>query len=245
MKILTIDIERRPSLAHVWGLWNQNISTGMVQDWSSTISWAAKWHGAKKVEFMSDYHDGHNLMIERAHELLSEADAVVTYNGSRFDLPHLNREFILQGLNPPEPYADIDLIKTVKRQFKFDSNKLAHVTEQLGLAQKMDTGGFDLWIGCMQNDPKSWATMKKYNIQDVKITEELYDKLLPWIKNHPNVGLYDDNLGGTCPRCDSNNVTKQGHRYTAQGKYPRFQCSDCHGWFTGTKSVEVRSSRNI
>jgi hypothetical protein len=32
----------------------------------------------------------------------------------------------------------------------------------------------------MEGDHKAWAEMKKYQIQDVNLLVELYDKLLPW-----------------------------------------------------------------
>ena len=58
IKILTIDIETRPSLAYVWGLWDQNVGLNQVEEFGTVISWAAKWHGEKKVYFASDHHDG-------------------------------------------------------------------------------------------------------------------------------------------------------------------------------------------
>ena len=87
-----------------------------------------------------------------AHDLLSEADVVVHYNGDKFDLPHLNREFVESGLGPPAPYASIDLLKTVKRKFRFPSNKLDYVVQKLRLGAKVSTGGYDLsarsaWLG--------------------------------------------------------------------------------------------------
>lgn len=97
IKILTIDIETRPNLAYVWGLWDQNVGLNQIEETGSVISWAAKWHGEKKVYFASDYHDGHSEMVRRAWELLDEADAVVGYNSKAFDMKHLNREFVLEG----------------------------------------------------------------------------------------------------------------------------------------------------
>ncbi|NIV35232.1 MAG: hypothetical protein GWN58_38990, partial [Anaerolineae bacterium] len=48
-------------------------------------------------------------MLEGAWELLDEADAVVHYNGKKFDIPTLNREFVKYGFTPPSPYKQIDL----------------------------------------------------------------------------------------------------------------------------------------
>ena len=43
-------------------------------------------------------------MIKGIHKLLDECDAVIHYNGSKFDIPTLNKEFLLHGLHPPAPY---------------------------------------------------------------------------------------------------------------------------------------------
>ncbi len=32
----------------------------------------------------------------------------------------------------------------------------------------------------MEGDDKAWAEMKKYQIQDVNLLVDLYEKLLPW-----------------------------------------------------------------
>jgi hypothetical protein len=83
----------------------------------------------------------------RAHGLLDSADVVLHFNGRRFDVPHLNREFLLAGLTPPSPYKQIDLLSGVVRQgSSFPSNKLAVRVEGTGPRRaRRRHGGFDLW----------------------------------------------------------------------------------------------------
>ena len=88
-----------------------------------TLCWAAMWEGERDVEFAS-IKDGEEHMLTKIHALLDEADAVVHYNGTKFDIPILNREFLRYGMAPPSHYHQIDLLKTVRKQFKFQSNKL-------------------------------------------------------------------------------------------------------------------------
>src|SRR5690606_41747736 len=85
-------------------------------------------------------------MVKEAHRLLSAADAVIHFNGQRFDIPHLNREFVEAGLTPPSPYSQIDLLKVVKKNFRFPSNKLDYVTKKLGLDHKVQNGGHQLSV---------------------------------------------------------------------------------------------------
>jgi DNA polymerase elongation subunit (family B) len=243
VRALVIDIETSPNLAHVWSLWNQNVSLSQLQQTGQVISFAAKWLGERKVEFWSDFHDGHDAMVARAHELFDEADAIITYNGRRFDVPHLHREFLLAGLTPPSPHKDIDLYQTVKSRFRFASNKLQHVATQLGIGGKVEHEGHGLWVKCMAGDAKAWARFKRYNIQDVHLTEELYDRLLPWISGHPHRGLTDGATGDVCGKCGGSALTRRGYLLTNTGRYQRFQCSGCGAWSRGGRreaGVNVR-----
>lgn len=243
MRVLTIDIENRPNLAYVWGLFDQNVGITQLVEPAETISFAAKWHGEKKIHFASTFHDGKEEMLIAAHNLLSEADVVVGYNSKGFDMKHLNREFVLAGMEPPAPYAQVDLLLVVRRQFKFTSNKLDYVAQALGLGGKTSHSGFQLWVDCMAGKQKAWDLMKKYNKQDVVITEKLYNKVLPWIPNHPAVGLYNGELEDSCPNCGGTNLSPQGKAYTAISVFQRYQCDDCGKWSRSNKRIDSTNTR--
>src|SRR5690606_9823529 len=57
IKVLTLDIETRPNLAHVWGLWQQNVGLSQIVERGHVMCWVAKWYGEKDPIFMSDHHD--------------------------------------------------------------------------------------------------------------------------------------------------------------------------------------------
>jgi uncharacterized protein YprB with RNaseH-like and TPR domain len=222
----------------VWGLWNQNVSLSQIADVGTVLSFAAKWHGERAVEFRSVHHDGHGPMIARAHQLLDEADAVCGWNSKAFDIKHLNREFLLAGLGPTSGHVDIDLLLVARNRFRFVSNKLDHVAQELGLGTKVKHDGFALWLGCMAGDEKAWATMRRYNIHDVNLTEAVYDYFLPHMKSHPHRGLFGGPRAG-CPRCESLDNQQRGYRVTATGRYIKYRCNGCRGYFTGTHRVEA------
>ncbi|MGB0729957.1 MAG: ribonuclease H-like domain-containing protein [Ilumatobacteraceae bacterium] len=230
MRKLIIDIECRPNLAYVWGLYDQSVSLSQIEQVGSVISFAAKWHGSKRVLFHSDFHDGHDVMVRKAHDLVSAADVVIHYNGKAFDMKHLQREFLLAELGPAAPHQDVDLLTAVRRYFKFASNKLDHVSDELGLGRKTQHTGFDLWLRCIANDEKAWALMKRYNKQDVVLTERLYDRLLPWLDTHPNAALLDERPEA-CPRCgELGTIMSEGVRATRTMRYRRYRCSACGAW---------------
>lgn len=239
MKLLLLDIETAPNVVHVWGLWKQNVAINQILDAGYVMCWAAKWLGEEEVMFDSVHRSGAKKMLERVHKLLEEADAVIHYNGTKFDIPTLNKEFLLHGMMPPATYKQIDLLKTARSQFKFPSNKLDYVARALKVGKKVKHAGHELWIRCLAGEDKAWAEMEEYNIGDVAILEGVYYKLLPWIRNHPNVGLHND-VADACPHCGGIHLQRRGFAYTGAGKYQRYQCNGCGTWSRGKNTVAVK-----
>ena len=237
MMILLLDIETAPNTAHVWGLWNENIPLDRLITSGYTLSWAAKWYGEEDIWFSSLRIADARSMMKELHVLLNEADVVVHYNGTKFDIPTINKEFVQFGFAPPAPYKQIDLLRTCRTQFRFPSNKLAYVAKALGLTQKVDHGGYDIWVGCMAGDKNSFKQMETYNVGDVVTLEELYDKLKPWIKGHANANLYRMGDGPVCPTCGSHHFQRRGTYASATLRYPRYQCQACFKWFRGPRSM--------
>lgn len=232
MKILFLDLETSPNLAHVWGLWDQNIAINQIERSTEVICWGARWLGSDKVIFKSVHHHGKTVMLDELHKLMDEADVLIGWNSAAFDSKHIKREFIENGYLPPSPWIELDLMKVVRSQFKFPSNKLDYVAQKLGVGAKVQHSGFQLWLDCMAGNAKAWKMMKEYQIQDVNLLLDLYDILLPWIKNHPHQGL-DLNAPNTCRNCGSQKISKWGYRYNSTTKLQRYRCSDCGAYVAG------------
>jgi DNA polymerase elongation subunit (family B) len=244
VKMLFLDAETFAHRGLFWGLFNQTLSIDKIEEPGRTLCAAWKWSAEKKVEFAAEWHpvkerEGwfcYKEFLKRLHEVLDEADVVVTYNGKRFDIPTLYKEFVLHGLPPPSPFHHIDLYQTVRRQFRFASNKLDYVCQQLGLGAKTQHKGMQLWKDVDKGCHKAQAVMERYNKQDVKLLEKLYNHIKPWIKNHPNIALLEEKQGVVCPTCGSDDVNFEGYRYTKTRRYRRFQCKKCHSWGSVTTS---------
>jgi len=234
VKILLLDIETAPNLAYVWGLFKQNISTAAIESSGYVLCWSAKWLGEKKVHFASVQNHKAPAMLHGIHRLLDQADAVVHYYGTNFDIPTLNKEFVSHGFNPPSPYKQIDLCNIVKAEFRFPSNKLDYVSQALGLGAKTRHPGFEMWVKCMRGDKQAWKIMEKYNRQDTALLETLYHRLQPWIRSHPNHATFEGSP--MCPKCGSEEYQQRGYAYTMMMRYARYQCKKCHGWFRSNKS---------
>lgn len=229
MKVLTLDIETTPMDVYTWGLWQQNVGLNMIKDPTRMMAWAAKWEDEDEVYFASERNFTREDMIMEIYDMVDAADAIVHYNGIGFDMKHLNREFIEIGLSPPTKYKNIDLLRVVKSQFKFPSNKLDYVAGVLLDEHKLDTGGFGLWTRCLQGDEEAWKLMENYNIEDVLLTERLYHRIQGWIPAHPNRALWvEDQENPICPNCGSVHMVKKGIEYPARvNAYQRYKCADC------------------
>lgn len=244
MHILSIDVENTPNLAYVWSLFHNDIITmDKLMNAKRVFCFAAKWMGDDVPDgmdneplFYSDYHNGHRGMVGVMQSLLHQADAVVYYNGDRFDRPLMNREMIHEKLVPPSPYKRVDMYKVIRSEFDFPSGKLDYVAQELGLGRKVEHEGFELWTKCMAGDSQAWAKMREYNIGDVVLVEKLYYHFLPWIPALPSFGaMTGENV---CPGCGNANLIKEGFAYTRTGKYQRYSCHVCGTWSRDTRRCE-------
>ena len=231
-KLLLLDIEWRPTTAYVWKAWDVNIGADMIKEHGGLLCVGAKWLGEKKTHLFSEWEHTHEGMLQLIHDMISVADAVITYNGDRFDNPKLQGEFLLYGLQPTPPVTSIDCLKAVKK-FGFFQNGLKFIGPFLKLGSKLEHEGMGLWIKVMDGDKDAQDRMAKYCIQDVDLLEELYLKIRPFIRNHPHMGkVKKDN----CPACGSLEVQSRGTRRTRAFKIQRLQCQGCGGWFDGLRT---------
>jgi predicted RNA-binding Zn-ribbon protein involved in translation (DUF1610 family) len=245
MKILLLDIETAPNLAHVWGMFKQTIHISQLIEASYVLCWAAKWLEKDEVYFDSmECTKSPAKMLKGVHKLLEDADAVVTYNGESFDLPVLNKEFLQATMFPPAPYKSIDLYQTAKRKFRFPSNKLEYIARALKLPRhKIKHAGHQLWVDVMAGDPEAWTKMEEYNKGDVLLLEDVYFRMRPWVRNHPNMATHLEPGVHMCPACGSTHLQARGWRRTEANKYQRFQCMDCGKWSTSAQSEFSREDR--
>lgn len=237
MKILTLDIETSPHQGYSFQVWQTNIAPGQIIAPTQMLTWSAKWKGARKCIFRK-WTDGD--FLDKLHELLNEADIIVTYNGDKFDLRHINREFLEAGLFPTRPVASVDMLKVVKKHFAFPHNRLDYVASRLLGETKLETGGFDLWTAFMSGDRKAERLMERYNKRDIVLTEKLYIKLLPWITNHPyaldyEVDIGDENVDYRCPACGSRAIERQRPRRTRCYAIRVNRCTVCGSFHDGKR----------
>jgi len=231
-KILIMDIETSPILTYTWSLWPKYIHHDhIIKDWGM-LSWAAKWLFSDTImsQVVNPWEAKNHsevTIIKEIWNLLDKADIVIAHNGAKFDVKKLNAKFLSYGFPPPMPYRVIDTKVVASRLFAFSSNSLDFLTKQLIGEGKTETGGFQLWVQCMEGKQNALNKMVEYNRNDVVILEELYVLLRPWINSHPNIGLYIDTTETTCTNCGNQRLSWGGYYYTPAGRYRAFRCNSC------------------
>jgi DNA polymerase III epsilon subunit-like protein len=234
-KILIFDIETAPIEAFVWSAWKQNVgSNQIINDWFM-ISWAAKWlfedFTISEVLTPKEILNKDDRRITGIlHGLINEADIVIAHNGDKFDIKKINTRFLKHGFASPSSYHSIDTLKTLRRRFAITHNRLDYVGEFLGLGRKIETGGFDLWVRCMKGDAEALNEMDLYCKQDVKLLEDVYLMIRPYIKPHPNIGLYIEENIDSCPSCGHDKLILKSTYTTTVNEYNELQCMNCGSW---------------
>ncbi len=227
-RILHLDVETKPALAYVWRSHDENVNPEQVMQPDGLICWAAKWDKTAGMKFGADWKDP--KFLEKLWKLIEKADAVVTYNGDRFDLPKIKGALVRAGLPPLPPITSIDLYKAVKKLGYF-SGRLAFVAPLLGLGSKVKHHGFGLWRDVLAGDVKAQRLMERYNKQDVKLLEDLYHVLLPYLDKHPHLGAK-----GTCSACGSTHLRRGGYNHSKAYITERLQCLTCGKWDQGKRT---------
>lgn len=232
-KVLFLDIETKPAIVATFGIRDQHIGHKQILTNGGTICVGVMWKGEKRATVYSDWEHGHREMLEAVHAMLSEADAVATYNGAAFDIPKLQGEFLLAGMPPVPPLTQIDIYKSV-RKLGFICNKLDYIAPLLGLGSKVKHEGLELWLKVMDGDAAAQKRMTRYCAGDVKLTEQVYEKVRGFIPDHPHMAdIKSDRCGG----CGSSRLQQRGFRRTKASIIARLQCQACGAWQSGRRQA--------
>lgn len=230
--VLLIDLETFPMRGYFWELYETN---PLWVDQPTIICCVSmKWLGGKQMTKALPDYKGYRpgarkdkKLVKEIWQYLDKADIVIGQNSISFDLKIINTAFVKHKMTPPSPYKTIDTLRTARKVFRFPSNRLDSLGDQMNEGRKMEHEGHALWKKCIDGDMKAWAKMKRYNAQDVRLLERVYERFVPWMINPPNRGMWDN---GVCPKCGSNDLTRRGIARNTQGYYQKLQCRNCGSW---------------
>lgn len=249
-KILFLDCETAPVLAHVLGPLRPNGRAKPInRDWH-VISWAAKWLGTDKILYQDQRHaknvEDDKKLLAPIWQLIDEADILITQNGKRFDLKKLNARFLLNGYKPPSPVRHIDTLIIARKHFAFTSNKLEYLSEKINKTHKKSTHakfhGFELWKECLAGNIEAWRELERYNKQDILALEELYTHLYPW-DNSINFNVYTPEDAPKVCHCGSIQFKRKGFQFSNNAKFQRYKCVSCGAHFISKVNLLSKDKR--
>ena len=211
------------------------------------LSFAQRGSGMVKIRFMPISVNKKDLtddtrVVKKMIEVINKADIIVGHNVAAFDLKKINTRALKHRLTSFNPCQVVDTLKVARKEFLLHANSLDAIAKFLGVGRKQDTTR-GLWQRIAMGDHTALKEMVEYNKNDVAIQEKVYEEMLPYITNHPNLNVIMESEDLICTNCGSDKVHRNGYRTTRAGKYARYRCQCCGAGFRAKKLIKTFDGR--
>ena len=230
-KRLFFDIETSPNIGLFWKPgYKLSIGYENITGERAIICISYKWAGDKLHNLTWDKDKNDKNMLEKFIKVVNKADEIVAHNGDKFDVKWLRTRCIKFGIAMNPDIQTIDTLKLARSKFTFNSNRLDYIAKYLGVGEKQETGGLNLWKDItINNNRRSLRKMVEYCDNDVVILEKVWDKLNEYVPAKTSIGrVYSD-----CPECGSEHTVINKYRVSAAGmKRVSLRCTDCGKYHT-------------
>jgi uncharacterized protein YprB with RNaseH-like and TPR domain len=234
-KRLFFDIETSPNIVFSWNIgYDIRLSHDNILKERAIICICYKFEGESKVHHLTWDKGDDKEMLKKFASIMDSADEIVGHNSDKFDIKWVRTRCIYHGISIIPDIKSIDTLKASRGKFKFNSNKLDYLGQFLGVGQKLETGGFDLWKKIvLENDVKAMNKMVKYCKQDVLLLEKVFKKLNPYIPVKTNCAVMFNRPVIHCPECLSESTVINKYRISATGtRAVTMHCNSCGKYFS-------------
>ncbi len=165
-------------------------TTNLDANFGMMLCWAIKplnkqtvYYVISKKDFDSGQYD--KEITKKLIKEIEKYDVIVTYYGTKFDIPYARTRALNHNINFPLPRTirHIDVYYLAKNKLKLNSNRLATVSEflKVGGKTKLDN---TMWVRASIGHKKSLEYVLEHNIKDVEVLERTYLKLLPFLSDN-------------------------------------------------------------
>jgi DNA polymerase elongation subunit (family B) len=189
------------------------------------IAW--KWEGQQRTYCRTwDGRQNDKALLAEFVEVMHSADEIVAHNADRFDTPWIRTRCLYHNIPMSPEFVSLDTLKAARSGFRFNSNRLDYLARFLLKDQKQHAG-FDLWRRILlDKDEAALRKMVEYCKHDVRLLEQVYERLAPFIKAKTHRGAHRSL--SACPECESRNTQINKRRVTAAGHWRvQYRCNDC------------------
>jgi len=214
------------------------------------ICW--KWEG-QETQFEAVWDKGDDKsVIERFTKAALEADQIVSHNGKRFDDKWVRTRAMVHGIPFPTKLESYDTCAKARSHFNLQSNRLDYFGKRFfdGGKNPMSKEDWDYishplvpyWYGHEVDLPDTYQTaldkMVTYCHQDIKLLEDTFHLMQPYVSNESHVGAHTGFGRYSCPNCANDKPHHSKKRTTKAGTVRhQLQCPDCKTYYTVSNKV--------
>lgn len=244
MRILYFDMETAPNLGWFYKSKKpqyMNYHQVIQHEFVTSIQWQLE--GEKTVKTFSIVDDekfyrknptNDIKVIQKAAEILENADILVVHNGKRFDWPEFKKKIIFHRLDPVRKPYIIDTLAEAKTAANL-SNSLRNLADYYKVSEKAynEADPAKLIYGDLDERIAHIKKQTKYGKKDIPPLREFYLLIRPYMDRHPHMGAKKRGL--SCPMCGGHNYTNRGRNYlsTISSFKEWHYCRDCRKQFPG------------
>lgn len=151
-------------------------TSGLGADYGDISVFSGKYFGKKPFSYTSENYTSEQAFLDNVVTELETAKMWSTFNGKMFDVPFVNTRRLVNGAPPLSKKLHLDLYLTIKGKIRVGGKSLGNLGRFLRLGEKkMDNLHQDTWR------LKDFDALRKRGESDVKITEEMYRHIKPFI----------------------------------------------------------------
>jgi uncharacterized protein YprB with RNaseH-like and TPR domain len=153
------------------------------------LSWAFKLRGGgvvydviTKKDIMSGVMD--RRIVKSFMAAIKPLDVLIGYYSTKFDVPFIRTRALMLGIPFPAFGQQFhhDVYYSAKWKLDLHSNRLDAVSHALGCKNEKTPLDISIWQKAQYGDPKCLAYIVEHNKADVRVLEEVFEKLMPFIQ---------------------------------------------------------------
>lgn len=236
-KRLFFDIETSYNIVKSWRVgYNLSINPEDIIHERAIITVAYKWEEDKDVTVLTWDNGNDKELVKEFMKVLNSADEIVGHNIDKYDIKFLMARALVHRIPGLPKYQTSDTLKIARKHFSLNSNKLDYIAQLLGLGSKLKHRGMPMWDDIiLRNDKKALEEMVEYNVQDVFLTEDVYNALKIYTEPKVNHTVLAGGDSHTCPNCGDDNLLHAKTYVTKAGTKSYLMRCRCSTTFTITE----------
>lgn len=236
IKRLFYDIETSYNVVKAWRAgYNLTITPEDIIHERAIITIAYKWEGDDTVTVLTWDNGDDSKVITEFIKVMGESDEMIGHNIDHFDTKFIMGRALKHGIIGLPKYQSTDTLKLARKHFLLNSNKLDYIAQLLGIGSKIRHRGMAMWDDIiLRNDLKALEEMVQYNVQDVRLTEEVYKRLIKYTQPTIHHGVINGGETHSCPECGKMEASLEKTYVSKVGTQTRLMKCTCGTHFTIT-----------